>query len=167
MIFLGYDISNIVLGLKVLGFVISLAFFVGIILSILGEKKLAHKYRKRRKNYFNRVPEKKENKENKRWQNIKAHFQSSNPTDWRMAIIDADAMLEDVIESMGYHGASFGEKLKSINPRNVPFLNDAWYVHKLRNNLAHQGSTYHLSEREVFQAHKIYENIFYSTGYIS
>lgn len=170
MIFLGYDISGIVLFFKILGFVLSLAFTVGIVLSLLGMKNLSLKKKQKRDNYFNNTIHSNnmsKSIEMKRWENIKAHFQSKNPTDWRMAIIDADAMLEDAIEFIGYHGASFGEKLKSMNPANVPFLNDAWYVHKLRNNLAHQGSRYQLSEREAFQAHKIYENIFYSTGYIS
>ena len=171
MIFLGYDMSGIVLFLKILGFVLSVGFAVGLVLSILGQRDLFIKKKNRRENYFNDTlnnsQSSMESREMKRWQNIKAHFQSKNPTDWRMAIIDADAMLEDIIESMGYRGASFGEKLKSMNPRNVPFLNDAWHVHKLRNILAHQGSRYNLSEREAYQAHKIYENIFYSTGYIS
>ena len=166
MYFLGYDISGIVFTLKVIGFLFSVGFSVGIVVYLLGKLKLHQKKRDRFENHFI-TPVSEKTYEEKRWENIKAHFQSSNPAQWRMAIIDADSLLEEIITDLGYTGESFGEKLKSMNYDTFPLLDEAWTVHKLRNTIAHQGSHYHLSEREVFQTFKLYEQIFYKTGYIS
>jgi hypothetical protein len=53
-------------------------------------------------------PETKSLKVNTRWQTILTHFSSSNPNDWRAAIIDADAMLDELVTSMGYTGDGLG-----------------------------------------------------------
>ena len=166
MYIFGFDISGIVLGLKILGFLISLASAVGIVLALLGKVKIAQQSKDRFDAHFI-VPEVKASYENDRWEMIKKHFQSTNVAEWRTAIIDADTMLEDLITSLGYTGENFGEKLKSMNHNNFPLLNEAWTVHKLRNVIAHQGSSYVLREREVFQTFKTYEHIFYEMGYIS
>lgn len=167
MEFLGFDISGIILILKIIGSVLSVVFLVGIIISGLSFLNVSDIKKKRRLNHFNRNEVKEESPREKRWNSIKAHFQSQNPAEWRMAIIDADSMLEDLITSMGYSGDTFGEKLKSIRHENVPFLESAWHVHKLRNTLAHQGTGYYLSDREAYQAYKIYDHIFYTTGYLA
>ncbi len=167
MEFLGFDISGIVLILKVIGSVLSVVFFVGIIISGLSFFNVVEIKKRRRFNYFNRDEVKQESSTEKRWNSIKAHFQSQNPAEWRMAIIDADSMLEDLITGMGYQGETFGEKLKSIDRNIAPWLNDVWQVHLLRNKLAHEGSSYHLSDREAYQTFKIYEHLFYSFGYFN
>lgn len=160
------DFSGIILFLKILGFLLSLAFLVGIVVSWLGAKDVDQLNEIKEHQHFLTTHDI-ETPEEKRWQAITEHFQSDNPVEWRMAIIDADAMLEDLVTAIGYRGETFGEKLKSIEASDFPHLNNAWYVHKLRNNLAHQGTAYHLSEREAYQAFKIYNAIFHETGYLS
>ena len=166
MFLFGFDISGIVIALKILGFLLSVAFAVGIVLSLLAKLKLAEEEDEKYNNHF--IKQKpNQNKENIRWNMIVGHFQSKNSAEWRAAIIDADTMLEDIITQLGYSGATFGEKLKSIRPTDFPYINEAWEVHKLRNIIAHQGTGYHLNEREAYRAYKIYEEIFYSSGYLS
>jgi len=151
--------------LQSIGFVFSLLFFLGIIFMLYKQyhifdiraKKVAAMFKIKR--FIQEDPR------TQRWNNIRKLFQSQHPSAWHMAIIDADAMLEDFVTSRGYYGATFGEKLKSV-PANETWINDAWHVHKLRNRLAHEGSRYNLSEREAYQAFKIYENIFSRFGYI-
>lgn len=166
MIFLGIDFSWLVLTLKIVGFLLSLAFSTGIVFSLFGIRITREKKREKRENHFNIATDKLTQVE-KRWVDIKSHFQSKNPTDWRMAIIDADTMLESLINSLGYIAPTLGEKLKLINSLNFPSIDAAWRVHKLRNTLAHQGTNYNLSEREAYQAFKTYEQIFYENGYLS
>lgn len=101
-----------------------------------------------------------------RWNRVVNAMSSPDEQLWRAAIIDADTMLEEVIDAMGISGETFGEKLKSLG-RQVPWIDAAWEVHKLRNILAHEGGRYHLNHREAFRAYKIYEGILYETGYLS
>lgn len=100
-----------------------------------------------------------------RWSKVERLFSTQNESDWRLGIIEADAMLEDLTLQLGYPGANLGERLKSINPRNFPMLQQAWHVHLLRNRIAHEGMNFHLTQHEAWRAFKIYENIFRGYGY--
>ncbi len=103
---------------------------------------------------------------NQRWVTIAAHFASQNQNDWRAAIIDADAMLDELVTSLGYTGEGLGEKLKSIKINDFPTIQSAWEAHKLRNVIAHEGAAYNLTERQKEVVRKQYENVFRSAGII-
>jgi|AntAceMinimDraft_6_1070360.scaffolds.fasta_scaffold24114_2 hypothetical protein len=115
------------------------------------------------KHFFTLKKEK--TQEQERWEKIVELFKSQDENSWRVAILDADSMLEDCIVFLGYSGGTLAEMMKQMQA--VPWIQAAWDVHLLRNKLAHEGSRYRLNERETFRAFKIYENIFFQTGYIS
>lgn len=98
--------------------------------------------------------------ENVKWQQVLAHAGSENPNDWRLAIIEADIMLDDLLESVGYTGMSIGEKLKSARPEVFKTVQDAWDAHKVRNQIAHRGSDFVLTKRATQQAIAQYERVF-------
>ncbi len=168
MFFLGYDISGLIFFLKILGAFLSTFFFIGIIISYRGLSEVARIKAMKRAEHFSLFNEDlvEEDIHQERWNAIKKMFHSNNPSDWKMAVIDADAMLEDIFTHLGFQGVTFGDKLKSATRESFPLIDDAWYVHKIRNNLAHQGFQFQLSERDYHQIYKIYENIFYRTGFI-
>jgi hypothetical protein len=95
-----------------------------------------------------------------RWKHIQSLMASPNPNDWRQAIIEADILLGDVLTRQGYHAVSIGEQLKQIEPSDMDTLNDAWEAHKVRNEIAHQGSAYPLSELIARRTIARYENVF-------
>ena len=102
---------------------------------------------------------------NQQWLAIAAHFASQNQNDWRVAIIDADSMLDELVTNLGYTGMGLGEKLNQINPNNFPTKQSAWEAHKVRNMIAHQ-SDYNLTERQKDVTRKNYETVFRSAGII-
>lgn len=97
---------------------------------------------------------------NEKWEKVKAHVSSPNPNDWRIAIIEADAMLDEVLEKAGYRGDSVGEKLKGIEPSDMLTLDEAWEAHKARNLIAHEGSDYQLNDREAKRVIELYRKVF-------
>ncbi len=101
-----------------------------------------------------------------RWGNIVELFESDKESDWRMAIIEADAILEEFITQLGYTGDTFGEKLKNIDPGNFPALQQAWDVHLIRNKIAHEGMEFKLEAFEKNRVYRIYENILSQGGFI-
>ena len=165
MTLFGFDISGIVLILKVIGFILSLGFGIGIIISLLNKKEVESEMDQKHHDHFH-VYQSAKNPHIQRWNMVEQHMKSQNPAEWRMGIIDADTMLEDMITGMGYQGGSFGEKLKSINPAQFPNLQLAWEVHKVRNRIAHDGQSFQLSERDAYQAFKTYEQLLRGGGYI-
>lgn len=110
-------------------------------------------------------PVQKEEQVNVRWSTISYHFSSANPNDWKAAIMEADIMLDELIQNLGYPGENLGERLKAIRIQDFPTLQSAWEAHKIRNKIAHEPS-YHLSDREKELARKNFEHVFRSAGMI-
>ena len=101
---------------------------------------------------------------NPRMAHIESLAESANPSDWRTAIIEADILLDDLLSQHGYDGAGVGEKLKTVEPSALDTLNDAWEAHKVRNQIAHQGSTFELSPMLAQRTIARYEAVFRELG---
>lgn len=97
---------------------------------------------------------------NPRWEYVEKLFASDNSNDWRMAIIEADTMLDELVASMGFVGDNLGERLKSASTTKFPTLQSAWAAHLVRNRIAHDGINFHLSDREAKMTRKHFEFVF-------
>ncbi len=100
----------------------------------------------------------------KRWESVKTHIATDNPNDWRQAIIDADIILDDILNKMGYKGESVGEKLKKVAKGDFATLDDAWEAHKVRNQIAHEGGftlDHHEAKAAVDKYKKVFEEFYY------
>jgi len=95
-----------------------------------------------------------------KWMKVQGHINSDNPAQWRLAILEADIMLGDVLEKMGYQGDSIGDKLKSVDKSDFLTLNSAWDAHKVRNQIAHEGTDFQLNEREAKRVIELYKAVF-------
>lgn len=114
------------------------------------------------------IPEEQEHEhvEHDRWNHIMQLIESGQENDWRQAIIEADIMLDELLDRLGYQGESTGEKLRAVNPAHFHTLNNAWEAHRVRNEIAHQGSAYQLSEHLAHRTIANYEAVFREHGEI-
>jgi len=103
---------------------------------------------------------------NEKWKKVLDYLFSTNENDWKLAIIEADLMLFDLLSQMGLKGESLGDKLKEANSKNFKNINFAWEVHNIRNKIAHEGSAFELSLHEAKRVIALYEQIFQEFGYI-
>ena len=95
-----------------------------------------------------------------RWRSIVAHANSENENDWRHAIMDADIILDELLDVQGYHGDTMGDKLKQVERSDFNTIDAAWEAHKYRNKVAHEGSALQMSAREVSHVIGLYEQVF-------
>lgn len=100
------------------------------------------------------------------WVKVLKNLESSNEGDWRMAIIDADKILDTLTDQLGLQGESLGEKLKSADRDRFKNLNQAWEAHNVRNRIAHEGTNFELTKREADRTIALYEKVFQEFGYI-
>ncbi len=103
---------------------------------------------------------------NPRWIQTLSHLFSQHQSDWKLAVIEADSMLEDLLNQLGFKGESLGDKLKSATQDKFKSLTSAWEVHTIRNRIAHEGGAFELSQREAKRVIASYESIFREFGYI-
>lgn len=101
---------------------------------------------------------------NSRMDDIQNHVDSDNPNDWKLAIIEADIILDGLLKERGYVGNSLGERLKGISPQQLSTLNDAWEAHKTRNMIAHEGPDFVLTKRMAEETIKRYLRVFKEFG---
>jgi uncharacterized membrane protein len=103
---------------------------------------------------------------NERWELIEEHVSSNNPSDWRVAILEADNMLEDMLVRMGYDGDSIADRLRAVEPSDFTHIQSAWEAHKVRNQIAHEGVNFVVTEREARRVIELYRKVFEEFRYI-
>jgi hypothetical protein len=111
-------------------------------------------------------PHHEEPAKNPQWERVHELGSSANESDWRRAILEADIMLGDLLVSQGYRGKDIGERLRDANPLQFTTLDLAWKAHKVRNDIAHQGESYPLSQREANATIDLYRRVFEEFDYI-
>jgi hypothetical protein len=103
---------------------------------------------------------------NERWEVVLHHVASANPSDWRIAIIEADNILDDMVKRMGYEGQDLGERLRAVEPSDFLSIQSAWEAHKVRNKIAHEGLGFTVTQREARRIIGLYEQVFREFEYI-
>ena len=148
------------------GLVLALILFIAAVWFLIRTVIIEHEGFHRRAEEERKQGLREEAKGNTRWERVVALASSPEEDNWRLAIMDADSMLEELLDSQGYPGETMGDKLKSGNPLQFTTLDLAWQAHKVRNAVAHLGQAYPLSERETRATIDFYARVFEEFGVI-
>lgn len=73
---------------------------------------------------------------NEQWQKILGYI-STSEAGWRLAIIDADKLVDHALKARGYKGESMADRMRAAQ-KTFSHYNDLWAAHKLRNRLVHE-----------------------------
>lgn len=103
---------------------------------------------------------------NANWNKVLTYLASESSSDWKLAIIEADTMLDQLMKELGFNGQSLGDRLKLASQDTFKGLSNAWEVHTIRNRIAHEGLAYELSKHEAKRVIALYEGIFHHYGFI-
>ncbi len=98
--------------------------------------------------------------ENPKWQLVEEHINSDDPNKWKLAILEADIVLSELLDSLNLPGSSIGDKLKAVEDGDFDHIEEAWEGHKIRNAIAHQGSDFLLTQREAKRVIRLYKSVF-------
>lgn len=72
-----------------------------------------------------------------RWGEIMRHMDSAKEVEWKMAIIEADKLLDLILQRAGFPGGTIGERLMNAQTGQIQALDGLWEAHKIRNRIAH------------------------------
>lgn len=106
------------------------------------------------------------NPTNQRWAQIMKHIESFNENDWKLAILEADIILGEMLTKMGHTQENIGEKLKSIEKSDFNTIDKAWEAHKFRNDIAHGGSSFVITHREAKRVIDLFKDVFKEFEYL-
>lgn len=68
---------------------------------------------------------------------IENSLKNGDEVSYRMSVIDADKLLDQVLKDLGVKGKTMGDRLKNGRNR-FKDNNDVWNAHKLRNRIVHE-----------------------------
>ncbi len=86
----------------------------------------------------------------KRWAQVRQTAQTQGLMGGKLALLEADTLLDVGLKSMMMPGETLGERLK-VACYKYPKLREVWWAHKLRNQLAHDAS-FNVTPREIKRA---------------
>jgi len=122
--------------IKVVSFLVSLALMAMIVYLLIRSQFV----REKMKQYlevveFSRLDEK---RVLRAWQKVKARLATQQEAERRLAVVEADLILDEVIKISGYQGETMGDRLKQLTPANLSNIERVWRAHKIRNRIVHE-----------------------------
>ncbi len=102
-----------------------------------------------------------------RWNRILEEVSSEDEQRWRLAILEADIMLNELLDVLGYRGETMADKMKQVDRADFNTIDFAWEAHKVRNSVAHEGSARSLGAREARRVIDLYERVFREFNFVS
>lgn len=168
--------------IKPISIVLSILFLTGIIYCTIRLRAIAHVEEKKHKHVVSQntdgasglvethdgitVTSSPIHGSNKRWLKIIDHVNSDSESDWRLAILECDIILDEMLTKMSYHGDTLADKLKAVEKSDFLSIDKAWEAHKIRNDIAHRGGEFQITNREVRRVVALYEDVFKEFHYI-
>ncbi|MFA5355470.1 MAG: hypothetical protein WC302_01950 [Candidatus Paceibacterota bacterium] len=73
----------------------------------------------------------------KTWQKISFRLESGLESEYKLAVIEADGLLDDVLRRMGFKGETLEERLKGLTFATLPNMEDVKEAHKSRTAILH------------------------------
>ncbi len=72
-----------------------------------------------------------------RWKKIMQRKKEGNLDSLRIAIIEADSLVDDVLKQKGVPGEHMADRLSNLDTSDLPSIEKLWAAHRLRNDLVH------------------------------
>ncbi|TET84150.1 MAG: hypothetical protein E3J36_02145 [Candidatus Nealsonbacteria bacterium] len=92
----------------------------------------------------------------KAWAKITARLETGLESEYKLSVIEADSILNDILKRMGFGGETLGERLEKLTAATLLNLKQIWEAHKIRNNIIHDPD-YRLTLDEARRVLDIYE----------
>jgi hypothetical protein len=91
-----------------------------------------------------------------KWKKIEKRLESKIESEFKLAVIEADELLNKAMDEIGYQGKDLTEKLERITEEVISNLKELKEVRRIRDDIIEDPS-YRLSEEEVKKILKVYE----------
>lgn len=94
----------------------------------------------------------------KEWKSIEAHLASEQPSEYKVAVLEADAFVDRLLSEMGYGGKDAGERFGMISPGHFSGLGGLIEAHEIRNRIVHDRD-FSLEQGEAMRILSLYRDI--------
>ena len=95
----------------------------------------------------------------KTWTKVTKHLESGLESEYKLAVTEADSILNDILKRMNFGGEVLTDRLDKLTSATLPSLEQVREAHKIRNSIIHNPD-YKLSFEEAKRVLGIYEQSF-------
>ena len=92
-----------------------------------------------------------------KWEEIERYFKKGTEPEMKLAIVEANSLLDNILRVMSYKGKDLGSRLDGINEDILENLDDVKKYHKIYSNIVHD-PTYRLDFKVAQDALKVYRD---------
>jgi hypothetical protein len=102
----------------------------------------------------------------KRWDKVKQRLGMDEISQFKVAIIEADAIVDEILGGIGYQGSNMSEKLEQAAPAHLDeHLDTLKNAHLIRNRIVHD-PTFQLDKKAAEEVVETYENFLKYLDYL-
>ncbi len=140
---------------KIIFIIVSIIFFAAIVYYVLNTSYLRHLFiydledASSWKDYGR-------GKISKKWQKIKKRLEKDNEAEYKLALIEADKMLDDVLKEMGHGEESLNDKLRHLSSSDVSNLEELLKANEICQNII-RDPDYRLDKEKAGEIISIFE----------
>lgn len=99
----------------------------------------------------------------KAWAEVKKRIATGREAEMKLAIIECDRMLDEVLKAGGYKGETMAERLEKVTGAQLANIEKIWRAHKIRNRIVHEEG-FSLKAEEVEEMINEYRKAFQEFG---
>ncbi len=104
-------------------------------------------------------------KSQKKWDEIVKKIDSDNPSQYKAAILEADWIVNNILEKAGYKDKTLGEKLENIKAVQLENVNDLKEAHRVATRIVYE-KDFFLEKEEAKKNLAVYEEVLKSLDYL-
>ena len=145
-----------ILAMKILFIASSVCFLISIMYSILKTHYIQWRFGEDLMEAFAKRPYYGVKKVSNVWAGIAAKMETGLASDYKLAIIEADGILDDIFGKIGYKGKTLGERLEKLSPDHFPDLDKLLEAHQVRDDIV-RDPDYQLSLEEAKKVLAVYK----------
>ncbi|TSC89163.1 MAG: Uncharacterized protein G01um10143_544 [Parcubacteria group bacterium Gr01-1014_3] len=101
----------------------------------------------------------------KAWHKIVHRSKEPDQTEWKMAILEADKLLDDVLRSSGYNQPSVDERFNALSTELISNYDQVMQAHAVRSKVS-KDPEFSLAHAEAIEVLKIYKKALQEFGLI-
>ncbi len=95
----------------------------------------------------------------KAWKQILKRLHSKDQLQWKLAIMEADKILDEILKMAGYKGEIMDDRLKSLTAAQLSNLEDIKNAHRVRRQIS-QNPDFQITQNEAAAVIKVYNQAF-------
>lgn len=86
------------------------------------------------------IPTAHKKKIQKRWKKVLERLENTDNKQYKIAVLEADEITNDVLAKIGYPGSNMGERLDGIGVNRLETVEELKGAHEVRNEIVHQAN---------------------------